>query len=376
MTAAPRRDARADEPLQDPHRIQAAWDGAIVDADVHAVVPSLAALRPHLAAQWIEFIDERGVGEPFGLAVAYPPKAPTTAHPAWRPADGRPAASEVSLLREHVLDPLDVEFAVVTCSYGVDSIRHPDFAAALAAAVNDWLLAEWLDADPRLRASLVVPARHPDQMIREIERVGGHPGFVQVLMPVRSDRPYGNRIWHPVLGAIAAHDLVMGLHWGGTSDGPPSPTGWPSWFVEEYAAEQQVYMAQLTSLIGEGAFQAVPGLRVAVGEIGFAWLPSLMWRLQKEWKGLRRDIPWVREPPADLIRRHMRFTVAPLDAGPPDALAEIVEWLGSEDLLMFATDYPHAHELPLERLLAAMPDTMRPRLMAETARELYRMERP
>jgi uncharacterized protein len=372
MTAA----ARDAEPLQDPGAIRAAWDGAIIDADVHAVVPSLAALRPHLGAQWTEFIDERGVGEPFGLAVAYPPNAPTTAHPAWRRADGRPAASDVSLLREDVLDPLDVEFAVVTCSYAVDSIRHPDFAAALAAAVNDWLVAEWLDADPRLRAALVVPARQPGQMIREIERVGGHPGFVQVLMPVRSDRPYGNRIWHPVLEAIAARDLVMGLHWGGTSDGPPSPTGWPSWFVEEYAAEQQVYMAQLTSLIAEGAFQAVPGLRVAVGEIGFAWLPSLMWRLQKEWKGLRRDIPWVREPPADLIRRHMRFAVAPLDAGPPDALAEIVEWLGSEDLLMFATDYPHAHELPIERLLAVMPASMRPRLMSETARDLYRLGRP
>ena len=314
------------------------------------------------------------MGDPFGLAVTYPPNAPTTARAEWRPGDGRPAASDVELLRRHILDPLGVDYAILRCYFAVDSIRHPDFAAALASAVNEWLLAEWLDKEPRLRAALVVPPRHPDAIAREIDRLGGHPGFVEVFLPVRSDRPYGNRIWHPVYEAAARHDLVIGLHWGGTTDGPPTPTGWPSWYVEEYAAEQQVYMAQLTSLVAEGVFQAFPMLRVAVGEIGFAWLPSLMWRLQKEWKGLRRDIPWVDRPPPDIIREHMRFTVAPLDAGPADAMGEVVEWLGSEDVLMFATDYPHAHEEGVVELLGVIPESMRPKLMAETARTLYGLQ--
>jgi predicted TIM-barrel fold metal-dependent hydrolase len=362
----------------DPMQVRRAWSGPVIDADVHAVVPSIDALRPHLAAHWQEFIDERGVGDPFGLAVTYPPGSPTTARPDWRPAGGGPAASDVALLRRHVLDPLDVDYAVVTANYAVDSVRHPDFAAALASAVNDWLAAEWLDREPRLRASITLPARHPEQMVAEIRRVAADRRFVQVLMPARSDRPYGNRIWHPVLAEIAAQDLVMGLHWGGSSDGPPSPTGWPSWFVEEYAAEQQVYMAQLTSLIGEGAFQAAPELRVTIGEVGFAWLPSLAWRLEKEWKGLRRDIPWVTRPPSELIRDHVRVTVAPLDLPPsvaPQEMAEIAGWLDCEDTLMFATDYPHGHELRVGELLAHLPETMRPRLMAESARSWYRLER-
>ena len=361
----------------DPVAVRRTWRGPVIDADVHAAVPSIAALAPYLAGQWTEFIDERGVAEPFGLAVAYPPAAPTTVRSDWEPPAGRAAAGDVDLLRRHVLDPLDVDYAILTCNYAVDSVRHPDFAAALAAAVNDWIVGEWLDRDPRLRGTIALPARHPDQMIAEIRRVARDRRFVQVLMPARSDRPYGNRIWHPVLAEIAAQGLVMALHWGGTSDGPPSPTGWPSWFVEEYAAEQQVYMAQLTSLIGEGAFRAVPDLKVAVGEVGFAWLPSLMWRLDKEWKGLRRDIPWVTRPPSEIVREHVRFTVAPLDmAAAPDAageMAEIVSWLGSEDLLMFATDYPHAHEVPVAALLERLPETMRGRLMAETARTMYRL---
>ena len=374
VTAGAGAPAIAGSPA-DPLAVRRTWRGPLIDADVHAVVPSIEALTPHLAAHWIEFIEERGVGDPFGLAVAYPPAAPTTARSDWRPADGRTPAGDVGLLRRDVLDPLRVDYAILTCNYAVDSVRHPDFAAALAAAVNDWIAAEWLDQDPRLRASITLPGRHPEQMVAEIRRVARDRRFVQVLLPVRSDRPYGNRIWHPVLAEIAAHGLVMGLHWGGTSDGPPSPTGFPSWFVEEYAAEQQVYMAQLTSLIGEGAFQAVPDLKVAMAEVGFAWLPSLMWRLDKEWKGLRRDIPWVTRPPSEIVREHVRATVAPLDMpATPDAageMAEIVTWLGSEDLLMFATDYPHAHEVPIGALLGSVPETMQARLMSDTARALY-----
>lgn len=349
------------------------WSGPLIDADVHVGVPSLQALFPYLGGQWVEFILERGfVGPPSGLQ-CYPPNAPSSARDEWRP-DGQPPASDLALLREHVLDPWEVDYAILTCNFGIESVRHPDFSNALSSAVNDWVVDEWLSKEPRLRASLVVPPRRPADMVKEIERVGDHPGFVSAYMPVRTDRLYGNRNWHPVFEALTARDLVMNLHWGGTTDGPPSPTGWPSWYLEEYAAEQQVYMAQLTSMVAEGLFSAFPSLRVAVAEIGFAWLPSLWWRLEKEWKGLRREIPWVNQPVTDVIRQHMRFTVAPLDAGPPEEMARIVEWLRSEDLLMFATDYPHRHDDDMTVLFNVVPDSMLPKLMAESAREWYRLD--
>ena len=56
-----------------------------------------------------------------------------------------------------------------------------------------------------------------------------------------------------------------------------------------------IFQAQLTSLIAEGAFERFPELRVVLLESGFGWLPPLLWRLDKEWKGLRREIPWVKQ---------------------------------------------------------------------------------
>ena len=350
------------------------WDGPVIDCDVHANVPSYPTLFEYMDPVWVQWSRDRGWAGPIGLPLTYPPNAPSTARPEWRP-EGRPPASDLSLLQEHILEPWGTEYAVLNCYYAIGSLRHPDWAAALASAVNDWIIGEWLSKDPRLRASLVVPARDPAAAIREIERVGDHPGFVQVLWPVRSDRLYGHRIWHPVYEAAARHDLVIGLHFGGTSEDAPSPSGWASWYVEEYAAEWQNFAAQVTSFVAEGVFKAVPSLRVAVLEGGFTWVPVWGWRFNKEWRGLRREIPWVDRPPSEIIREHMRFSVAPMDIETPEQVAHIVEWLGSEDALMFATDYPHMHDDDLATLLAGVPESMRAKLMAESAREWYRLPR-
>jgi predicted TIM-barrel fold metal-dependent hydrolase len=166
---------------------------------------------------------------------------------------------------------------------------------------------------------------------------------------------------------------VVGLHYGGTADGVPSTTGYPSYFIEEYAGEWQAFATQITSMVVEGLFQEIPELRVSVLEGGFLWLPAWGWRMNKDWKGLRREVPWLSEPPLDQIRRHMRFSVAPGELGSLASTQKAIGWLRSEDLLMFATDYPRGHDDDIEQLLAAMPASMRPKMMAESARDWYRL---
>lgn len=357
----------------DSGSMTAAWSGPVIDADAHVCVPSLDALLPYLDRTWREYTRERNWTGPGNIAFTYPPALNASVRPEWRPTDGTVPASQLGLLREHVLDTANVEVAVLNCYYGLDALRHPDWSAAVVRALNDWLVAQWLEQDDRLRASLVVPARDPAAMVAEIRRVGHHPGFVQVLMPVRSDRLYGNRSWYPVYEAMLEHDLVFGLHWGGTTDTAVSPSGWASWYVEEYAAEQQVYAAQITSLVSEGAFQALPDLRMTVGEIGFLWLPTFLWRLDKDWKGLRREVPWLSVPPSNVVRDHVRFATAPMDLGPSDELGCVIEWLESDDLLMFGSDYPHFHDDDLASLLGAMPTAMQAKTMADNARAWYRL---
>lgn len=348
------------------------WSGPVIDVDVHANLPSIQTLYPYLDRIWVDWCVERGYRGLSGAAAHYPPGSPRSCRAEWRP-DGKAPASSVELLREHILDPWDVDAAIVNCYAGVDSLRHPDWAVALARAVNDWIAEEWLARDPRLRASITIPARDPAAMVAEIERMADHPGFVQVLLPARNDQLWGMRPFHPVFQAIERHDLVAGLHMGGTSDAAPSSTGFASWYIESYAAEWSSFASQITNIISEGVFSVCPNLRMSVLEGGFLWVPVWGWRMNKEWRGLHREVPWVNEPPLDLIREHMRFSTAPIDAGPPKLLEKAIGWLGTDDFLMFATDYPHGYDDDIPALLSVLPPHVRGNMMAETARQWYRL---
>lgn len=346
----------------------------IIDCDLHNEVPRVEALFPYLPAYWREVIGQTGFKGP--VDTPYRKGAAIVARPDARPDGGGPAGSDLALLRAQALDGGRATLGILNCLYAVDSVHNPDATAALASAVNDWQVAEWLEPESRLRASLVVPAQHPDLAAREIDRLGEHPGFVQVLLPARAAAPYGNRRYHPLYEAALRHDLAIGIHFGGAPGNPPTPAGWPSSYLEEYADMAQVFQSQLMSLVCEGVFDRFPALRVALIESGVTWLPSTLWRLDKEWKGLRREVPWVRRLPSEYVREHVRLTTTPFDAPPePRHLLQLVEQLGSDDLLLFASDYPHQHDdAPDEHpWLDALPAALQRKILYDNARDFYRL---
>jgi predicted TIM-barrel fold metal-dependent hydrolase len=347
-------------------------DPKIIDCDVHCTVPSVRALFPYLSEYWRETIEQTG----FNGATdnAYPAGAALSARPGSTPEHG-PPGSDLALLRAQALDAQDVEYAILNCAYAVDGIRNPYGAAAIASAVNDWLIAEWLDTEPRLRASIVIPSQYPALAVQEIDRVGDHPGFVQVFLPGRSERPYGNRRYFAIFEAAIRHQLVAGIQFGGAPGTPPTASGWPTYYAEEAVGMAHVFQTQLASLIAEGTFAELPDLRVTMVEGGWTWLPSLMWRLDKNWKALRREIPWTVQPPSEYIRQHVRFTTQPVDApANPTHLRQIVDQLGSDDLLLHSTDYPHWHADDPESGLPIELSAERTRkIMSENARAWYRL---
>jgi len=247
---------------------------------VHNEVPSTKALFPYLPPYWVEHVQNTMFKGP--TEFYYPPGSPIAAVPGSRPTgqagDGPtgarpgagqpsviPAGADLDLLRSQVL--VDVELAIMCSPYPVDSLHNPDAAIAFARAFNEWQIAEWLDKDSRLRASIVVPIQLPEEARKEIDRVGNHPGFVQVALPVRTDRPLGSRLYHPVWEAIARHNLVAGIQFGGVPGNPPTPSGWPSYFYEEYVGAALTFFGFMHGEaigIGQTPVVAVSYLAVAV----------------------------------------------------------------------------------------------------------------
>jgi len=266
-------------------------------------------------------------------------------------------------------------FAILNSDCAVESLHNPDAAGAVAQALNDWIASEWLANDTRLRASIVVASQFPELAVREIERRAGDPRFVQVLLPVRSEAPYGSRNFRPVFAAAAKQGLPVALHYGGSPGNPPTPVGWPSFHTEDYAGVTGVFQTQLISIIAGGVFDEHPALRLVLAEGGFAWLPSMLWRFDKNWKGLRREIPWVKRPPSDYVREHVRLTTAPSDAPEdPEQFAAAVAQLGSDEILLYASDYPHDHgDAFAEGGWNAVPARVRRKMMSDNPRSVYRL---
>ncbi|HEX3814839.1 MAG TPA: amidohydrolase family protein [Mycobacteriales bacterium] len=345
--------------------------GPIIDCDIHNSIPS-GALRPYLPERWREHEDLIGMRGHQGSV--YPKGSPHGARADSWPPSGLPPGGDLEFMRKQHLDGLDIEYGMLNCLSGAGSQLNPEFSAALTRAVNDWQLAEWLEPEPRLRAGITVPQEHPDLAVAEIERMAGTPGFAQILLSVRTTEPLGRRRYWPIYEAAARHDLPVGIHFGGGVRGNPiSAAGWPSYYIEDHTGMAQSFQAQVVSLVCEGVFERFPSLRVVLIEGGFAWLPPLMWRLDKHWSRLKAEVPHLSQPPSHYVREHMWFTTQPMEEPPdPRHLLQVFEHLGSLDRVMFATDYPHwDFDNPDRALPAGLSKENREQIFSGNARSLY-----
>jgi predicted TIM-barrel fold metal-dependent hydrolase len=331
-----------------------------VDCDVHVAPAAFQALSPYLSDHWRRYVGEAGI-RLNGLASAYPPAVS---------AESVPATYDT--LRERVLDRAQPRWVVLNCLTGFETHRDAYYARAIASAVNDWVREEFLERDDRLRASIAVSTVDPADAVAEIERVGEDPRFVQVLLPVRSDVPWGNKVNHGIFEAAARHDLRIALHAWGRAGNAPTPSGFTATYLEDYVGNQSIAQAQVLSLVSEGVFARFPDLRVLLTECGFAWLPPLLWRFDKDWKGVWREVPWVRERPSTYVQRHFRATTAPAHL-PADAaaVAELAEMLDAGQFLLHASDYPHRHGNGLETLLRVLDDGGREAVLRGNAAAFY-----
>ena len=270
---------------------------SIIDTDIHSVT-NPQDIEAHLAQPWCLRYQSgnRGPGH-----LGY-----------WNPngvmrsdtklADGRKIEAYPELLAQYLFDEYQLEYGVLNPAGALHIGLSPDadFAAAIASAANDAVIKEWLPVDSRFLASIVVAPNDPIMAAEEIHRLGDHKQMVQVLMPSGAHMAYGKRYYHPIYEAAAAHNLPVALHPGSEGvgiSGAPSAAGYPSTYLEWHTGLVASYMAHLISMVSEGVFNKFPSLKFVLIEGGVSWLPSLMWRFDKNWKALRISTPWLDRPP-------------------------------------------------------------------------------
>jgi predicted TIM-barrel fold metal-dependent hydrolase len=328
-------------------------------------------LLPYMDDYWRDHLVNRGTDKLNLVLTSQPFGAPIMGRSDWR-TPGKTPGSDLASLQCHALDAFGSRAAIARCVHTGQVFYSEDMAAAVCRALNDLIAREWLDREPRLRASIVVPAQSPQLAVAEIERRKDDSRLVDVQLLAMNEMPLGRRFYWPIYEAAERLDLPIAIHAGGGLRMAPTPVGWPSFFVEDYVGHAQLFQAVLLSLITEGVFQKFPKLKVVLVESGFTWLPGFLWRADKTWRGVRREVPWLNESPSALVRRHVRFTLQPANA-PPDAAAleRVLEHIGCDDLLLFSTDYPHWHYDAQDVLPNGFPRRLLPKLLVDNPLATY-----
>ena len=313
----------------------------MIDCDVHNSWSSSSALLPYLDPAFRDFLER---GELPGGRDSFPHAHRPWLHPEGFtrtdavPAGGATPGSDYELLREQLLDRYDVEYAILTGDEAIEvsTLAHPHLASALARAANDWTLAEWLPRDSRLKASLVVAPQDP--------------------------------------AGAAEVDLPIAAHLGGQGGVNANPTGCgpPTFFWETHALLCETGMGHIGSLIAQGVFEKFPNLKFVLIECGVAWLGPILWRLDADYKALRKETPWLRRLPSEYAAEHIRLTTQPLEQPTHERhLWAALEAIDGEKTLLFASDYPHwDFDDPAT---IRLPSGWRERVFSENAREVYRL---
>lgn len=318
----------------------------IIDCDVHNYWCSAEVLRPYLDGYWLDYFDR---GERTGPVGAFPHGHRPWFHPeGFKRHDINPQteAENYTLMKEHHLDKHNLTYAILTGDEAIEAstLANPHYAAALVRAYNDYMIAEWLPLDKRFKGSLVISPTDPQTAADEIRRVGDHPDIVQVLASHGAQRPYGDPFYHPIYEACNEMGLPFAVHLGGQGgvNSTPIGAGPTTYFWESHALLPQSAMTHMASMISNGVFEKWPDLYFILIECGIAWVPSLLWRLDANYRALRKETPWLKMLPSEYMKRNIRLTTQPLES--PKVVKHLwstLEAMDGQHTLLFASDYPH-----------------------------------
>ena len=359
-----------------------AYAGKRIDLDVHHTWRRTSELAEYLPRRWRDFI----AAHPEGTRTLLPPLLYQPGpHGMSNRVDAIPpegvAGSSYEMLRDQLLDPFAIETAVLSFNSGFEvAVPNVELSTELARAANRWSSERWLsNGDPRLAGSILLPTQLPQEAAAEIRKWADDPRMVEALLVVNGvGVPFGHPVYHPIYEAAEEAGLPVGIHIGGDvllqgTSTHISAAGIPQTRLERHVLQIQPLMHYMLSFIVHGVFERYPSLHVVIKETGIAWLPAMLAELSALEPALRAESDWVRRPPAQYIRDHMRFTTHPLD-DPGDratlqALLESVEWI--DEVLVFSSDYPHHDADDPDYLARRLPQEWLPRIFYDNAASIY-----
>jgi uncharacterized protein len=357
----------------------------IIDCDVHPQFNNgLADIVPYMTESWrqrLGFGSDVDWSKTFAAAQFVLPLVTlyvNTAGPQRgdaAPPGGAPG-SDPAFMAEQLLDTHGIERAVLIAGqlFGIGAFPDAEIAAVVASAYNDWQQELWLEYDKRYRGAIVVPPQHPEAAVKEIERMADKPGIAAIFLPLHGIAA-GKNHYYPIYEAAQKHSLPIIFHPSGTENvyaEAPRMAAQPTYYLEWHTGLGQIHQSNVMSMVCHGVFEKFPDLKVLIAEGGFMWAIETMLKLDRDWMGLRDEVPWLNQPPSEYIRSNVRFTTQPFPEPHDKAhLAPILDMVYASETLVFSSDYPHWDFDDPQRALSGIEPGLRRQICVDNGRALF-----
>jgi predicted TIM-barrel fold metal-dependent hydrolase len=361
-----------------PDATREAWqDLLIIDADVH-VHETPEALAPYCAKPWRLALENlRNIPENYLDQPGFSPRADPMA-----PFPGgyeKRFVTTAEQLREE-LDGLSVDIGILFPDnlLRLAILPQVEYATALAAAYNEWLLTEWADPSRGLLACVAAAPQNPAAAVKEIEKYAKEPGVVGVYLPSAGVSPlWGHRMYDPIYEAAQDAGLPVLLH-GAVVIHPVFPCQleqFDTYLARHTFGHTLGMMANCVSMVTTGVPVRFPDLKICFAEAGLAWVPFIMMRLDKEYNMRRREVSFLTERPSEYVKR-MYFATQPVEE-PKDLrkLEDIIRLFDGDDICLFASDWPHPDFDHPRRLAQMLPsEELRAKVMGLNAKTFFGLD--
>jgi predicted TIM-barrel fold metal-dependent hydrolase len=250
-------------------------------------------------------------------------------------------------------------------------IKDPDWGVAVCRAYNNFLYENYIKVSPRIHAVALLPMQDPAEAIKELRRAVKELKMLGGLIaPVGLPFPAGHPSYHLVYAEAEKLGCVIALH------GAPAVGLGFDFFTRLIQARALTHpfsqLIHLTNIIFEGVLEKYPGLRLLSLEAGASWVPFLMDRLDLEWdKRGTRQAPLLKKKPSEYLKGGQVF----YNCDVKEHIIPTVIAMVGEDLLLYASDFPHEHDqdetIATLRSREDLSERVREKILYHNGRKVY-----
>jgi uncharacterized protein len=241
------------------------------------------------------------------------------------------------------MDALGIDQVLMfpTPMLGLPFTPRPEVEVALARAYNRWLCERILAEEPRIKASLYLPANDPEAMYKVVKDFAGIKGVVGFTFLTPRFKPVYDNVYVKTYALMEEMGLPLVFH-AGLFWGRDAAMNLCNRFIAAHALGfSWSSILHCTNWLVNGMPERFPKLKTIWIESGLAWIPFLMQRLDNEWMMRSSEVPLLKRKPSDYMRE-MYYSSQPMEmVHNREALELTFKMINAETQLCYSSDYPH-----------------------------------